>query len=315
MLESDGILVENKGETKTIDGIWNVLVVIHPAQVPDLDLWYDTMMDIVNGNYTEGMHHDEIYMWRNRIKRIYWSRYFHALDNENYINASSIHHRNHGQPDTGKVRKRRGLLDVGGWLANKIFGVAQQSDIDAIKDILITQNENQKALYHNEMKMISVFNQSKHIVERINHGIEHLSTNMGNIQFVLNQAIDMQNNLSLVISQLQMQRHIDNNILRMEEIVVDFNVRWQLWHSQKLQLERGILTDDILPIKHLEAILSQIRDKQLGTLDTEWYYRYLSVEPLIMERDQFVYVVEIPGVSLNSYTHFSFNPSTTKGGG
>lgn len=36
MLEEDGILLQNEGEVKTIDGIWRVLVVIHPATVPDL---------------------------------------------------------------------------------------------------------------------------------------------------------------------------------------------------------------------------------------------------------------------------------------
>ena len=132
-------------------------------------------MGIVNDNQTtQGMHIDDIYMWRNRIKRLYWSRYFHALDDENYINASSIHHRVNvyaeARPSTATSRKRRGLFDAGGWLANKLFGVAQQSDINAIKDILKSQVNNEKKLYHNQDKMLSVFNQSKHMVERLSAG-------------------------------------------------------------------------------------------------------------------------------------------------
>ena len=312
MLEQDGILLQNEGEVRTIDGIWSVLVVIHPATVPDLTKWYETIMSIVNNNQTtKGMHNDDIYMWRNRIKRLYWSRYFHALDDENYINASSVHHRvnlysNEVSSNTAS-RKRRGLFNAGGWLANKLFGVAQQSDIDSIKSFLKSQVNNQNKLYHNQDKMLSVFNQSKHMVERLSAGVDALSQSMGNIQIVLNQALDMQNNITLAISQLQMQRYIDNNILKMEEMVIDFNIRWQFWHAQKLQLERGFLTDDILPLSQLNAVLDQIRDKHLGTLNAEWYYRFLKVQPLILERHQLVYAVEIPGISLTSYTHFSFN--------
>ena len=93
MLEEDGILLQNEGEVKTIDGILSVLVVIHSAPVSDLTVWDETMMGMVNSNQTQGMHVDDNHMWRNRIKRLYWSSYLHALDDENYINASFIHHR------------------------------------------------------------------------------------------------------------------------------------------------------------------------------------------------------------------------------
>ena len=86
------------------------------------------------------------------------------------------------------------------------------------------------------------------MVERLHPGVNSLSKSMGNIQSVLNQALDMQNNITLAISNLQIQRYIYKNISKMEEMVVDFNLRWQFCHAQKLQLERGILTDDILPL-------------------------------------------------------------------
>ena len=38
-------------------------------------------------------------------------------------------------------------------------------------------------------------------------GVDSLSKSMGNIQLVLNQALDMQNNITLAISQLQMQQY------------------------------------------------------------------------------------------------------------
>ena len=183
--------------------------------------------------------------------------------------------------------------------------MAQQSDIDSITTILLEQADNQNKLFHNQESMLSVFNQSQHFIERLVPGLEHLKENMGNIQGILDQALDIQDNMTLAISNLQLQRAIDNNILRMQEIVDDFNIRWQLWHSQKLQLERGILTDDILPMAQLTSILEQVRSKQLGTLDPEWYYSYLNVKPLTLEKHQFIYIVEIPGVSLESYTHFS----------
>ncbi len=37
LLENDGILVEHKGDARTVDGLWNILVIIHPVIVPDID--------------------------------------------------------------------------------------------------------------------------------------------------------------------------------------------------------------------------------------------------------------------------------------
>ena len=69
-----------------------------------------------------------------------------------------------------------------------------------------------------------------------------------------------------------------------------------------------ILTDHInCSVKYqLNEVLDQIRDKHLGTLNTEWYYRFLKVEPLILERHQLVYK------TLDEYMHGEIHALTMK---
>ena len=58
-------------------------------------------------------------------------------------------------------RRKRGLIDVGGWLLNKVFGVATEAQIQAVQQELARSSLLDQAIVHNVNQLITTVNQSR----------------------------------------------------------------------------------------------------------------------------------------------------------
>ena len=61
----------------------------------------------------------------------------------------------------GASRRRRGLIDAGGWLLNKVFGTATQQQIEDVKDQLNSAAQQRGAVVHNTARLITIVNQTR----------------------------------------------------------------------------------------------------------------------------------------------------------
>ena len=91
---------------------------------------------------------------------------------------------------------------------------------------------------------------------------------------------DALESLTSKLKLLGMYREIDGLISELELVVSDYAREKDIYHKQKVQLERGWLTEDILPPHYLDNLLLQIRNKGQNTLYLEWYYQHLTIVPM-----------------------------------
>ena len=96
-------------------------------------------------------------------------------------------------------------------------------------------------------------------------------------------------------------RYIDQNLQLMSEVFREWRLQWQLWHRQKLQMERGYLTEDILMPRYLGHILTEIERLHYGTLSTDWYYRHVQIAPVLFSESSMVYRASIPMLSMDRF--------------
>jgi len=82
-----------------------------------------------------------------------------------------------------QVRKKRGLIDTGGWILKGLFGVGTESQIQGVKDIVTEGMKQQYELGHKVDKLSSVLN--KAIAKQI-RTVKYLNAN----RKVINQCID-----------------------------------------------------------------------------------------------------------------------------
>ena len=313
LFTNDGILVEHVDNVKTIIGYWDVLVVLHEPIRPDITDWRNTLFEIIDNNTTDSISLDEKMLWEAKINRLHWSRQLQLSNNELLEEPELLPPTTPAPRPTQRRqnrwkqnrwnhtrrRQRRGLINIVGKLSQALFGTATDSEVQDIKRVLKEMSATDDSLYHNQEKMMSVFNQSRHFIEQNTRGIQTLFQEMGTLKQLSLYNANLTKALAHDIRDLALMRHIDNSINEMEEVYADFGLKWQLWHKQRVQLETGHLTEDILPPTQLQEILHRLQTMNFGCLPATWYYINLGITQInINDHDKLVFKIKVPILSL-----------------
>ena len=322
LFTNDGILVEHVDNAKTIIGYWDVLVVLHEPIRPDITEWRNTLLEIIDNNTTDSISLDEKMLWEAKINRLHWSRQLQLSNNDLpeepvlIPTTTSAPRPTPGRQGRWKQnrwnhsrrRQRRGLLNLIGKLSQTLFGTATDSEVQDIKRVLKEMSVTDESLYHNQEKMMSVFNQSRHFIEQNTLGIQSLFQEMGTLKQLSLYNANITKTLAHDIRDLALMRHIDNSINEMEEVYADFGLKWQLWHRQRIQLEGDQLTEDVLPPSQLQGILHKIQEMNFGCLPVTWYYMNLGIHQInLNEPSRLVFKVRVPILSLEEFIHYKIN--------
>ena len=175
-----------------------------------------------------------------------------------------------GLPDghvmTYQHRVKRGLLNIVGTLSKSLFGTATAEDVRALQHAVAEAQENTQNLYHNQRDLLSVFNKTRHIVAQNALDIEEIQREMHTLFQNIRIEANETNALIKSISKLDFSRRMDLNLQQMKDVVHHFRLQQQVFHQQRVQLERGFLTEDILPVHILQDVLRQMRERHLATL-------------------------------------------------
>ena len=110
--------------------------------------------------------------------------------------------------------------------------------------------------------------------------------------------------LELYRGRAMIRRHVDLAILQMEIAICDYRLQEQIFHQQRLQLERGWLTEDILSPPALASILQLLRCQGHGALDIEWYYQHVRITPLWREDRELVFCTVLPAIAKEQYLQY-----------
>ena len=291
LFKQDGVLVQPTGHARTPRGFWTIVIVIEPPTKPSVAEWTSNL-------------HSTLLSYNNITSedRMLWDSQLHQLDDPDIPDdlEMSVPRRMHTS------RRRRGLLNAVGLFSKSLFGTATQEDVDLLKNAVAESRTNLANLFHNQEQLLTVYNKTRNLLKNsfINvHALQSITQRLSsNVEAMNNETT----RLTHAVNYLVFARKMDVSLQRVADVLNIYRRQQNIFHQQKMQLERGWLTEEILPPYVLDTVLLQIRQNHMATLPLHWYYEHLSVQPLWEQSDQLSFKVTLPGLSTEEYLFYQF---------
>ena len=306
LLSSNGILVEDGGNVRQLSGIYTLLISLDSPEPPEVQEWINEIRSVAEQiagcrSCKEAITLDDRKVWFARLDAL--ERKMAREEGEMGFTV-----------DLG--RTRRGILDG----VYNMFGLATSSEVSELETAIKDSRVNSELIFHNQGNLLSVLNKTKLLVEEQGHnlmgvrqGVARVKRNMLELR---NASIELDTSLNQVI----VTQNMELAITQVRDLVNEFQVRRRRFDSEVTDLELGRVTERIIPRKLLQELLDLIHRNNMGTLNMEWYYKYLKSVIVWDQRGHshinLVYSVRLPGVSRETFLHYKFNnyfvPSGTK---
>ena len=256
LFKEDGVLVNSQGEARTVSAVWQLVVLATPPARPPVDAWIASIHDCVD-KLTASRWFDNVNHWDRKLEII------QARVNQEPEVTQSV----------SLSRRKRGLLNIVGSAASWLFGTVSQEQLDSVRDTLATNSLRSKALQHNQDQMLTVMNKTRHFQIRL---AQHITVVERLVRAAQMEAEEMDETLSDVLLLVKIRIAVEE----VESVVRTFTEQKAQHHRDMMQLERGMLTEDLLPRGVLSAVLSRVRAAGWEPLPMHWYYQFTRVLPV-----------------------------------
>ena len=200
----------------------------------------------------------------------------------------------------GASRRRRGLIDAGGWLLNKVFGTATQQQIEDVKDQLNSAAQQRGAVVHNHntARLITIVNQTRLEATATRAQLNRLGAAHG--QFVTDElarwaTFQVMTRYNLLHQMVESLCDLDEGLNR-ELLAID---------NLHTTIRQGRVTEGICPVSLINTISRLAHTYGLVPLPTEWYYQNLAITPLLVQDGAITYRIEIPYVGAAVYERYT----------
>ena len=163
------------------------------------------------------------------------------------------------------------------------------------------------ALVHHQGEMISLVNQTRMFLKENRFDIQQLQKEAIMLEKHVSHIISRLNTFEQTIHMLHVRHTITTLLATIGRAMNTYHRLTQTFHRQRIQLEQGQLTDEILPEPYLEEILLKLKNKGHDCADLRWYYQYGKVKLLLDLDHELVYQTILPGVSEIRYLRYKIN--------
>ena len=199
-----------------------------------------------------------------------------------------------GLPSSAPTRRRvkRGLINVIGDLSSALFGTATQAEVNQLRQVLRETQVGQRALFHNQEKMVSVINITR----------DYLQRNCDDMLILQNQTdeffsmlLHMQYNakrLAQRVSSLWVARGLDRWIDQLTEVASGFRQQWAHYRRARLHLQEDRLSEYIVSRADLGAVLDSLQH-HAHVMPLDWYYAHTPVTMLWEHEGRLVATADI----------------------
>ena len=194
-------------------------------------------------------------------------------------------------------RQRRGLINAGGWILNKVFGTATEKQIMELKELLKQGRIENHAITHHVNNMVSVINTLQTEENKTREFINEDRRLLGSVVDHLTGITQILNNTTVWIEHTKTVDDMNGYFIQLESRHREVQRIMNYYHLQRMQLEAGRLTEDILKIKDLMDILTKVNNFRLKGTAVDWYYEHCLVHPVLDMGQRLAYFVEIPLVA------------------
>lgn len=282
----DGLLVSQGEDVLIEEATWAVVVTLDTPKLPEglenrLSI-VDTTLRKLRSNFSQSEYHS----WQMRLTQV------KLRLTPDYLYDNRHHFR---------TRKKRGLFNFVGQLSRHLFGTATMSEIQKIQEILWKIGKDNQAITHVVNEFATVINQSQIYVHENRDMINRVTAETRNL---LNY-VEKFDELSHIVN-TNVQRHYAERLIEdMELLATAYTNVVEHYHRQRTAMEMGVLTEDLLSPIVLKDIIMQARARQQDMISTwEWYYQYVTVQPLFGRQDVVVFQIELPLVRPVKYDHY-----------
>ena len=233
-----------------MSGLWRVLITLQPPRRPDTQAWAGPLRASLRRAQAHTTVEDRE-IWEYRLANLDARRDLPV--DVPQAPATVAAPTGHG----GRVK--RGLLNFVGELSRVLFGTATSDEVHALQESIKRLQDGMTVLHHNTRVMVSIVNQTRRYVRENRLDLRAVQAETMRLDQLARVTARRVHALELYQSRAQIRRQIDLAIQQMEMAIADYRLQRRIFHRQRLQMERGWLTEDILPRAALRQILTKIQ--------------------------------------------------------
>ena len=260
-----GIYIEDFGNVRVIESKWTLLVAIQDAG-PGLRL------------------KDEFWRLNNLVASS-------NISEDTFKTRLVILKRQIFSLVTGNRNIRSPWIGIGGKILSQIFGLVDSDQMEKYQAFVERNSKNIQSLYHDRDLMLSLYNKTTTEVSRNQRLIKGINTYLQYFKDTV--AAD------------RIRLHLDLLFSTFESLVNEFVSRKQHFEMQRRHLERGQLTETILPVERLTSILDNIDTQRfIAIKPIVWYYENCHIDSLKFSSKNLLYRVVLPVVDIDEWRRY-----------
>ena len=211
----------------------------------------------------------------------------------------------HQSTITSAARVKRGLFDLGGKILHSLFGVATNKQMKQYKKIVKDLRSALGSVVHHQSDLITAVNQSRLYISDNRNSIIHLNEHQKVVRKFLATIRHKMKSIYLRVGALEIRMEMNRVISSLETLHQEYIHQLKIYHIQKASLERGYLTETLLPVAVLESILHKASVAGYDIVSQiEWYYQTLTVEPIWQANNTLIYRIFIPMLDKTNYLYY-----------
>ena len=291
LFTSDGVLVHKDGRARILTATWTVFVTIEPPRNPDIRDLVGTLTNYI-GRARPFVDQKDVDFWLARMTR---------LRSATETNPTALEV---GQLRVSRNRQRRGLIDIVGSAGKFLFGLAMNDDITSLRKLVSQQAARSEGMSHSIRDMLSVVNSTRAYVRDNADHIAHIDRHAAMAEFLARRNEHSVTLLESKLNKLWLARQVEAGLQILEDVATQHEADVAEYVKRRVQLERGFLTEEILPLPQLAEVLHHIRESGHHVLHPMWHYGQVVVEPMWNDGRALVFRAVFPGVSRASYHVF-----------
>ena len=297
IFEEDGVLIRQTGDIRRVGAAWVVLVTIQPPSplsVTQLDRDLDGVFTLAEKRFGE----DGVMIWRRR-----WTVLRSMLAQE--VARLSPTPATIEDQVAFQRRVERALLGFVGTIFRPLFNIPDFTDIKALQDLILKNKHQQSAVQHHVAEMVTWINATRSLVRQNAAHIMQVQRQTREAFLNFNRTQKELEEQHELMAAVTVSRTIDNALHDVELAISNHVDSLKHFHLQKLDLERGWLTENIIEISQLQNCLRHVKRKGYSVLNLEWYYQHVAVTPLWQEDDHLAFRAVLPAVDDEMYFGYS----------
>ena len=286
LFSEEGVMVYAEGEVRTLTGSWTTVILLHPPEVPRIKLWLEDLSYQITELEEEGMvGAKEVGDWREHMDFLMYD-------------ITTLYPKPSG-------RARRSPFDFVGTLARALFGTATTQQIADLTTTVMATQKGVLALAHHHSEMISIMNQTRLYIKEDRMDIQQLQVSTQAIARHIEILLKKFSDFEKTIHKMHLRRDVDVLFRKIDRAMGSYHRLSDTFHRQRIQLERGFLTDEIMPEVYLQQVLDKLDEAGHDHAPLRWYYQHCQVRVLIDSDEQLIFQTILPGLSNVRYLRYT----------